>query len=317
FDKYINATRSNDDTLFMPINGTKFRKANYAWNTKGFRHVKQCLVPTLLRSYHSRRLASQGAARQRALLKFADELANSYSQNLAYDITHITVAQNLLPFLWRSGHLGGRTFDVLMTALPMAELQRRLDYAFELHPESKTLADFRTDEWMIDAESEALSQVRKIITPHTDIASLFPDKAVLLDWAIPSHQAIKTVATSPPKIVFPASTLGRKGAYELREAIRGLDVQLVIMGPQLETESFWNGFNVVRRTDSDDWLSDASAVVLPAFIEHRPRRLLKAIACGVPVIASEACGLGNVEGVTIVESGDVAMLRAAIKGLIK
>ena len=33
---------------------------------------------------------------------------------------HVTLTQNLLPFLWRSGVLGGRTFDVLMTRLPLA-----------------------------------------------------------------------------------------------------------------------------------------------------------------------------------------------------
>ncbi len=59
--------------------------------------------------------------------------------------THVVVQQNLLPFLWRAGVLGGRTFDVLMTALPLKNLQTQLDFAASLHPESKTLADFRVD----------------------------------------------------------------------------------------------------------------------------------------------------------------------------
>jgi hypothetical protein len=34
--------------------------------------------------------------------------------------------QNLLPFLWRDGHLGGRTFDVLMTRLPIAKFHETI-----------------------------------------------------------------------------------------------------------------------------------------------------------------------------------------------
>ena len=36
-----------------------------------------------------------------------------------------------------------------------------------------------------------------------------------------------------------------------------------------------------------------SPFVLPAFVEHQPRRLLEAVAHGVPVIASKAVGLGT------------------------
>jgi glycosyltransferase involved in cell wall biosynthesis len=53
-------------------------------------------------------------------------------------------------------------------------------------------------------------------------------------------------------------------------------------------------------------------VVLPAWIEHQPRRLLQAVAAGVPVIASEACGLRGVRGVINVPCGDLAALRMAI-----
>ena len=55
-----------------------------------------------------------------------DKPSLSYSALLTHDITHITVSQNLLPFLWRDGYLGGRTVDVLMTALPLARLHEGL-----------------------------------------------------------------------------------------------------------------------------------------------------------------------------------------------
>ncbi len=52
--------------------------------------------------------------------------------------------------------------------------------------------------------------------------------------------------------------------------------------------------------------------VLPAHIEHQPRALLAALARGIPVIASSACGLGERAGLITVPAGDVQALRAAI-----
>lgn len=317
FDNYILNTRSERDVLVIPLDGKKFGKGNYAWTTHGFGDVRQSRIVTMLRAYRSRKLAVQGAARQRAQLAYAERLAISYSGLLKYDVTHVTVSQNLLPFLWRGGYLGGRTFDVLMTAMPLAHLHERLDAALALHPESKTLGDFRADEWLVRAECEALEYARQIITPHSDIAALYQNKVTLLDWAMPK----KSTKTKTPKrladhdatIAFPASTVGRKGAYELRAAVQGLNVQLVTGGPQLEGIDFWRGASVEHRALTDDWLEHVDLVVLPAFVEHRPRRLLEAVACGTPVIASTACGLKNIKEVTNIPAGDVAALRDEIK----
>ena len=125
------------------MDGKRLGKANYAWTTDGFGTVKQNRLFVLHRSFKCRRLASQGAIRQRALLAASESLAQRYASLLEYDVTHITTMQQFLPYLWRDGHLGGRTFDVLMTSLPLAVLQNRLDEAAALHPESPTLKDFR------------------------------------------------------------------------------------------------------------------------------------------------------------------------------
>ncbi|HEX5874371.1 MAG TPA: VanW family protein [Pyrinomonadaceae bacterium] len=312
FNGYILEVRDEDDLLAIPLDGKKYGKANYAWTTGGFRHVHQSRIITLLRAYKSRKLALQGAARQRALLEYSERLATSYSALLDYDITHLTVSQNLLPFLWRDGYLGGRTFDVLMTAMPVARLHERLDAAFALHPESKTLADFRADEWLARAESEALQNARRIITPHSEIAALYKDKARLLDWSMPDRKP-QPKRTAARTIAFPASTLGRKGAYELRAAVQGLDVKVVTMGAQLEGPDFWHGTAVENRTNGKHWLEAVDLVVLPAFVEHKPRRLLDAVANGTPVIASTACGLEHVQGVINVPAGNVEALRAEIE----
>jgi hypothetical protein len=314
FDRYITNTKRPVDTLGIPIDGKRFGKTSYDWTTSGFRTVSQQRLFTLHRSYQSRKLSLQGASRQRAWLAANERLAQCYVSLLSYDVTHVTVMQQLLPYLWREGHLGGRTFDVLMTALPLDVLQHRLDEAFALHPESPTLNDFRSDTALVESESSALRQARRIITPHSEIASLFPEKALLLDWSIPAvpvghgREAVRF-----RRLVFPASTAGRKGAYELRSSLVGLRAQLTITGPVLEGGNFWTGFEVERRHSEEEWLRDAAAVVLPAYIEHHPRRLLEAVAQGVPVIASTACGLSHVKGVTSVAHGDVESLRREIE----
>jgi hypothetical protein len=210
-------------------------------------------------------------------------------------------------------------FDVLMTAVPLARLHERLDAARALHPESKTLADFRADGWLVRAESEALQHARGIITPHSEIATLYRDNATLLDWAMPPgarKRLPKRLASQRPKIAFPGPTVGRKGAYELRAALQGLDVQLVTVGAQLEGADFWRGVSIEHRAGNEDWLDGVDIVVLPAFVEHRPRRLLEAVARGTPVIASTACGLENIKAVINVPAGDVEALREEIRRIV-
>ncbi len=313
FDEYMRAERNADDLLCLPLDGQKLGKANYAWDTSGFGEVREQRLATAWRSLSARRLAAQGAARQRTLLRHAEKLADAYARTLAYDVTHVTVMQSLLPFLWLGGHLGGRSFDVLMNSLPLERLQENLDAAAALHPESSTLADFRADERLVNAEREVLAEARRIITPHAHIASLYGARAVRLDWQLPRVSVAPASKHSGTRVVFPASTVGRKGAYEVREAARRLGFTLVITGAlQTEKENFWDGVSVERCT-GEDWLDDACVVVLPAFVEHKPRRLLEALARGVHVIATEACGLGERDGVTTIAAGDMQALCAQIE----
>jgi hypothetical protein len=317
FDAHIQAARKDGDTLFVPLDGARFGKPNYAWTTAGFAKLRASTLAALLRAWKSRRLADQGAARQQALLASAERLARSYARRLAPQATHLVVAQNLLPYLWRDGHLKGRSFDVLMTALPMGVLQQRLDAAAARHPESKTLGDFRADPALVAAEAAALERARKVVTAHADIAALFPLKAVTLEWVMPkAASAAAPIAGAKPRIVFPAATLGRKGAYELRAALKGLDVTLVLAGAEHEGADFWQGVDVERRRPGPDLLGGAAAVVLPAFVEHNPRALLRACAAGVPVIASRECGLPRVPGVCLVPAGDVSVLSAALLAVL-
>ncbi|HEY2069537.1 MAG TPA: VanW family protein [Rhizomicrobium sp.] len=287
FRAYIASTRKDDDPLFAAHDTT---------------------LAAMLRGL-SQRAAKTAPQRRAAELAGSARIARRLACHLTPDVTEICVAQSLLPHLWRLGHLGGRQFSVLMTRLPMAEIQSRLDAASRAHPERKSLADFRADPALVAAESAALAAADTIVTPHTETARLFGTRALLLDWHMPPA-APRAVAIIRDRIAFPGPTLARKGAYELRDAARALDLEVALCGNELEGADFWSGVHTLR---SNNWLNGVTCVVQPAFLEDAPRRLLQALAAGVPVIATRACGLPEQPGVTFVPEGDVAALVAALK----
>jgi hypothetical protein len=309
-DAWLVAEREPADVLMLPLDGQRLRRGRYAWSSRGFAAVHQFPTIALARAIGSRRLAAQGAARQRALLDYEARLAAAMAERLSASACHVVVAQTLLPHLWRLGALGGRRFDVLMTRPPLYLLHEALDRAHRLYPGSRTLADFRADPAAIALERAALSAADRLVTPHAGLARALGERAVRLDWARPPRVPGRAAAPRTrglPRVWFPTSTLGRKGAYELRQALRGLEVELVLGGPVLESAEFWH-----RPTRPGD-LADADLVVSPAHVETSPRRLLAALARGVPVIASDACGLDPEPGLTVVPTGDAVALREAIE----
>lgn len=306
---YLNQQVPEGATIFTPLNGRRWGKANYAWNTSSFAATRRSTMLTLRRAFASRRLSAQGAARQRTLLEWDERLADHYARRLSSQHSHLIIAQNLLPFLWRRGWLGGRTFDVLMNRMPLGVLHERLDLAAKLHPASRTCADFRAPEELVIAEADALDAASQWITPHREIAKLARERATLLSWKLPDATHSKSPKPSQ-RIIFPATTLCRKGACELRNAMRNRSAELVLLGGVLEGADFWDG--ITQSLPGANWLDNAAAVVLPAFVENRPRRLLQALAAGVPVIASVACGLEGLPGVIAIPAGDTEALSAAL-----
>jgi len=318
FDEYIARSAGANDIACVPMPARDWGdapvNARYAWRVEGVKEVHHALALTALRGLHTRALGAQGAARQRAMLDWDRIQAEVMAHHLGPRVTQVVVSQNLLPFLWRAGHLRGRHVEVLMTRDPIVELHRRLEAATRLHPESPTLGDFRAPPELLEAESAALAAAQRIVTPHSALARLFPEKTTLLDWTMPAPSATPLQTTAPrprPTLMLPASTVGRKGAYELRAALKGFDIRLKILGQELEGRDFWQGYRVERC--AADGLEEADLVVLPAHIEHQPRILLAAVAAGIPVIASEACGLARVPGVLEVAAGDVEGLRARLR----
>jgi glycosyltransferase involved in cell wall biosynthesis len=57
---------------------------------------------------------------------------------------------------------------------------------------------------------------------------------------------------------------------------------------------------------------ELAGVILPAIVEHRPATLLRALAAGLPAIATDACGLPSQPGLTLIPPCDPEALRKVI-----
>jgi hypothetical protein len=298
-----------EDALFLPMRWPA--RARYPWPVTAGGETRATLL-ALSRARALRRLPSQGGALPRTMLEYDRRLASAYARRLSHRHTHLVLSQALLPHLWRDGCLQGRSFDVLMERWPLAALQARLDRGLARHPDSPTLGDFRAPDEIIAAEAEALAAAARLYTPHRGVAERFPDRAVRLDWALPEVAAAPRPRMGGRTILFPASPLGRKGAYALRDAIEGLDIDLAVTGKAREQDGpFWRNA-AVRPAVAGAWPDPIAAVVLPALVEHQPRALLRAMALGIPVIATAACGLDDGPGVTLVPEDDADALREAL-----
>jgi glycosyltransferase involved in cell wall biosynthesis len=92
--------------------------------------------------------------------------------------------------------------------------------------------------------------------------------------------------------------------------MEGFNAPLMTLSRTVENDGFWDGLSFTQA--SSDWLQQAAVVVQPAFIENAPRALLRALAAGIPVIATAECGIAERPGLTLIASGDVIALRSAI-----
>ncbi len=310
FRSYVQAQRTDRDLLALPLDGQRWRAPRYAWPTGGFTQLQTASPATLMHGLATRRAAPTAPAQLQLQLRASRTWARQFARALRPEMTEITVAQSLLPWLWMEGHLGGRRLRVLMTRLPLHALHARLDAASARHSDRKTLGEFRAPDFLVKAEQAALAQAETIVTPHRDIAALFGGRAHLLDWHLPT---LAPLAHKPRtgRIAFVGPTVARKGAFALREAARELGLIVIPLGRHLEAADFWQG--IATETAGDNWLQRVDAVVQPALVEEQPRPLLQALAAGVPVIASAACGLGSHPGLTLVPPDDAEALVAALR----
>jgi len=316
--KYVTNRATDNDVALVPRIERALPAGRHPWPFSKFEKVHEAPLRALGRSVAVRRLARQGAAggkRRAEELRRTGHIAKSLMKRLPWNVTSLVVTQSFLPFLWLEGELGGRRYEVLMTRLPMRELHRRLDEALARFPDRASLGDFRADPHLVRAEWDALLGAERIITPHREIAQLFPGRAELLEWD--KSRATNTgfrarERLSSRSIGFPGPTAARKGAYEVREVARQLDLEVLLCGSELERDGFWDGVRV-RRVKFDDAIAETGLIVQPSFVEDQPRTLLKALSHGCTVIATPACGLPSQDRLIFTAAGEVGELEAAIQ----
>jgi len=240
--------------------------------------------------------------------------ARDLARRLQARDVELVLPQSLLPFLWRDGELSGRRYSVLMSALPMAALQDQLDRAVRRRPQSHSLRDFRADPRLLEDEWQGLLGAQAWLSPHAQVLELAGARASALPWALPPALArVPREVGAPRRVLFAASALARKGIHELLDALREEPVEILLPPGDAERELDPGRARLRRVAGYAQGLSEADAVVLPAWVEHQPRALLGAIASGIPVIATPACGLGEALRWRRVEAGDVDGLRSAVR----
>jgi hypothetical protein len=277
---------------------------------------------SLRRALWQRLWARHAGRRQASLIDGQRWLAQAFAARLEPAHTQLVVEQALLPHLQRIGALDGRRVTVLASALPMADIEQRLDAASRRWPGDATLRDFRAEASLVRAEALALARAAVVVTPHADVAHAFarhaPQAALQrLDWTLPVVKPARMERHELPLVVFAASALARKGARELAAALQGWPCRLRVLGSAPDDAWLWHGIEPIEYLNwQGDWLAGAAVVVLPAHVEHAPRALLRAVAAGVPVVASTACGLAGLQGlhnVAEIAPGDIDALRTALR----
>lgn len=284
------------------------------------RHVDTCTQADDVHGWrvHAARMLTwwlrrQPAARRRSLLALHDARARAWATTLKADASELIVPLDWLALLHSEGVLQGRRYSVLMTRWPLAWLHEQLDAAAR-HLGTTSLDEYRASPARVAHEMQALRGASGMVTPHAALAARLrawapATELVTPDWQRPSPPA----ATTPGRrILFPASSLARMGALELREACRQLGCGVDVLGRAQETPGFWRGLDTRQANPHDPW-QDIGLVVLPAWVEPAPRVLLEALARGLTVIATPNCGLpAGTPGLRLVPPGDAAALADTI-----
>jgi len=276
--------------------------ARYAWPGKA---EHKAGLATLRRHLAMRRVAKAGGGvRQRAYLAHDRAVARALAKAIDYRAEHLVVAQTLLPWLDEAGALGGRSYDVLMSRYPIAEIHKRLDAAAAGTAASATIADFRADPALAARETGLLARARRIVTPHHGIAALYGERAMRLAW----HRPAAAAAAPGGRVAFLGPTIARQRPDLVRPLAATLEEPLVVFGEMLEP-GLWDGIAIERRRFGPGWLDGIGAILHPAAITAEPRRLLAAVAAGVTLYATGECGLDPADWSPLEAFSDAFALR--------
>ncbi len=157
------ALRPEDQILAPGLFGA--HPARYDWPGE----VEHRASLATLRRHLAMRRVARGAGRGAAAGLFAPRPGRSRTRARQ---EKSTIARAISSSLWpgcrgsdEAGVLGGRSFDVVMSRYPMAEIHARLDAVAAETGASATIADFRADPGLVARETDLLARARRIVTP--------------------------------------------------------------------------------------------------------------------------------------------------------
>lgn len=182
---------------------------------------------------------------------------------------------------------------------------------------------------IVTVSDEFRAQLRGALEITTPVDSLY--NGVDTEQFRPRPAESKDVPRASDKFVvlFVGGLIRRKGVDTLLEAARPLsNVEILIAGEGPERaalEQFADSHSMrdrvrfvgkIDRTDMHDWMQSADALVLPSASEGRPNVVLEALACGLPVLATDIPGTRELiedrKNGLLFEVGDAGQLREKI-----
>lgn len=268
--------------------------------------------------------------RQASILHVQRWQATLAAQSLRATDTQALVDQAYLPHLWSNGLLAARNLAVWMPALPMQAILRQLDAAARRWSDEPSLSDYRPEARLAEDELQALRSARLIVTPHHAVAQWARQhlraEVHELPWQLPAlpGPCAATPASGNPRqlsLALACSALARKGWRELCEALhgiaamaqaRGVELRLIVLGSLPSAARLPTSVSTTTMGYGSPWIASARAAVLPAHVEHSPRAALQALAAGLPVVATSACGIAPRPGLLLVQAGDSQALATAL-----
>ena len=106
FEEVLRAQASVRDLVLVAQPPRLPFAARGGWNEAAGARFRRFRWVPILRALALRRLAEQGEARQRALLRYSELLSRAFARAVPWDAGNLVVSQGPLPFLWRDGVLG-------------------------------------------------------------------------------------------------------------------------------------------------------------------------------------------------------------------
>jgi glycosyltransferase involved in cell wall biosynthesis len=191
---------------------------------------------------------------------------------------------------------------------------------------------------VIASEGERLRVERRYAGRHPPIADI-PNPIDTEEWRATDRQKARSVLGLQQKAFIAVNhgriDIGRKGLDVLLEAwaASGGD-ELVVIGSGQDHDAFaallagnssgkirWISDYTTDRAFVRQWLSAADVYVTASRVEGMPVAPIEAMACGLPIVATDAQGLpdilkdGEASGGLLVPRNDVAAITAAIERL--